>query len=213
MNGPIVMKSGDVQRYSPAERVLHTVVALSFLSLAGTGLAFFHPLFWPLAGVQGGGQWSRIAHPYIGLVMVFALGILCLRVWAENIVRPHDIAWGKHLRRVINNDMRDLPEVGKYNLGQKQLFWALVATSLLLLGSGLLMWHSLIVMPGWVVRIAATVHAIAAFLMLLGIIVHVYAAVFWIKGSMRAMTRGTVTRAWAKHHHPLWYKEITGSRE
>ena len=27
---------------------------------------------------------------------------------------------------------------------------------------------------------------------------------------MRAMTRGTVTEAWAKHHHPLWYRRVTG---
>ncbi len=24
------------------------------------------------------------------------------------------------------------------------------------------------------------------------------------------MTRGTVTRAWARYHHPLWYRRMTG---
>ena len=206
-------KSNEVRRYSPAERVIHTIVALSFLSLAGTGLAFFHPLFWPLAGVQGGGQWSRIAHPYIGLIMVFFFSLMAVRYWKDNIIRSYDTEWGKNLGRILNNDMHGLPEIGKYNLGQKQLFWALTVTSVLLLASGLLMWHAQTIMPGWIVRIAATVHAISAFVMLLGIIVHVYSAVFWVKGSLRAMTRGTVTRAWAKHHHGLWYKEVEGGRK
>lgn len=213
MNGPVIMKSGEVRRYNAFERFVHTVVALSFLSLAGTGLAFFHPLFWPLAGVQGGGQWSRIVHPYIGIVMIVFFAIMLVRYWKDNIIRPYDREWGKHLSRIINNDMHGLPEIGKYNLGQKQLFWALAVTSVLLLCSGVLMWHSLSVMPGWVVRIAATIHAISAFVMLLGIVVHVYSAVFWIRGALRAMTRGTVTHAWAKHHHPLWYKEVTGNRK
>lgn len=29
-----------------------------------------------------------------------------------------------------------------------------------------------------------------------------------VKGSFRAMTQGRVSRAWAKHHHRLWYDEI-----
>jgi len=45
------------------------------------------------------------------------------------------------------------------------------------------------------------VHAAAAFVLIVGIVVHIYSAIFWVRGSMRAMTRGTVTHAWAKHHH------------
>jgi formate dehydrogenase subunit gamma len=27
---------------------------------------------------------------------------------------------------------------------------------------------------------------------------------------MRAMTRGTVSRAWARFHHPGWYAKVAG---
>jgi formate dehydrogenase subunit gamma len=57
-----------------------------------------------------------------------------------------------------------------------------------------------------VVRVAVLVHAVSAFVAILAIIVHIYSA-YWTKGSVRAMTRGTVTAAWAKHHHPAWYKQ------
>jgi len=40
------------------------------------------------------------------------------------------------------------------------------------------------------------------------IIVHIYAA-FWVKGSVRAMTRGTVTPGWAWKHHRGWFRELT----
>ena len=60
-----------------------------------------------------------------------------------------------------------------------------------------------------VVRIAVLFHAIAAFVLILGIIVHVYAAI-WVKGSIGAMVRGTVTRKWARKHHPAWYRDISG---
>ena len=39
-----------------------------------------------------------------------------------------------------------------------------------------------------------------------GIIVHIYAAL-WIKGSIGAMVRGTVTFGWARKHHPKWFRE------
>ena len=41
------------------------------------------------------------------------------------------------------------------------------------------------------------------------IMVHVYAAI-WVKGTIRAMWYGTVTRAWAKQHHRGWYRQVTG---
>jgi formate dehydrogenase subunit gamma len=58
-------------------------------------------------------------------------------------------------------------------------------------------------------RIAGILHAISAFVMFVGIGIHVYAA-YWTRGSIRAMVRGTVSQAWARFHHPAWYREITG---
>ena len=47
-----------------------------------------------------------------------------------------------------------------------------------------------------------------AFLLIFGIIVHVVSAL-WIKGSIRAMTRGWVTPGWAWKHHRAWFREVT----
>ena len=209
----IVMKSGEVPRYNASERVIHWTVAITFILLAASGLAFFHPAFWFLTSLLGGGTWSRILHPFLGIVMFLFFAVMAVKYWKENVIKPYDREWGKRLSDVINNRDDNLPEIDKYNIGQKQLFWVMIATMVLLLVSGVVLWRDTVfAFPVTVVRVSAVVHAAAAFVLILGIIVHIYSAIFWVKGSLRAMTRGTVTHAWAKHHHPLWYRRITGNK-
>lgn len=38
-------------------------------------------------------------------------------------------------------------------------------------------------------------------------LIHMYMA-FWVKGSIKGMIEGKVSRRWAKKHHPRWYREI-----
>jgi formate dehydrogenase subunit gamma len=213
MSSHVAMKSGDVPRYNANERVTHWVVAITFLLLAASGLAFFHPAFWFLTSLLGGGVWARILHPFIGVVMFVFFALMALRYWSDNVIKPYDREWKKRLSDVINNRDHNLPEIDKYNIGQKQLFWVMIITMVLLLVSGVMLWRPYFAdafsIP--LIRIAAVVHAISAFVLMIGIIVHMYSAIFWVRGSMRAMTRGTVTHAWARHHHPLWYRRVTGS--
>jgi formate dehydrogenase subunit gamma len=137
---------------------------------------------------------------------------MAMRYWDDNKIQPYDREWGKRLSDVINNRDDNLPAIDKYNIGQKQLFWTMVVTMVLLIVSGIVMWRPYFAgaFPIPLIRIAAVVHMLSAFVLIVGIIVHVYAALFWVRGSLRAMTRGTVSRAWARHHHPLWYRRMTG---
>ena len=48
----------------------------------------------------------------------------------------------------------------------------------------------------------------SAVVLILSVITHIYAAI-WVKGTLRAMTRGTVTEGWAKLNHPLWHRKMT----
>ena len=209
----VVMKSGDVPRYDSSERVTHWSVALLFILLAASGLAFFHPAFWFLTSVLGGGTWSRILHPMLGIAMFVVFALMAVRYWSDNKIQSFDREWQKRMGDVINNRDTNLPEIDKYNIGQKQLFWVMVLTMVILLLSGIVLWRDTIYLfPVLVVRISAVLHALAAFLLILGVVVHVYAAIFWVKGSLRAMTRGTVTHAWARHHHARWYRRTTGNK-
>lgn len=203
-------KGNLIERYESSDRINHWLVAITFVLLALSGLALFHPSMFFLTNLFGGGPWTRILHPFIGLVMFLSFLGLAIRFWRHNVLDKKDQQWLKQWEDVINNREDKLPEVGRYNAGQKVLFWVMVACLALLLLTGIVIWQPYFA-PAFnitVVRIAVLLHAIAAFVLILGIIVHVYAAI-WVKGSVRAMTRGYVTRAWAKKHHPAWYKEVT----
>jgi formate dehydrogenase subunit gamma len=208
----VVMRSGEIRRYDANERLNHWIVAILFILLAASGLAFFHPSFWFLSVLLGGGTWARILHPFIGVLMFAFFLVMAMRYWNDNKIQPYDREWGKRLSDVINNRDDNLPPIDKYNVGQKQLFWTMVVTMVLLIVSGIMMWRPYFAgaFPIPLIRIAAVVHMLSAFVLIVGIIVHVYAALFWVRGSLRAMTRGTVSRAWARHHHPLWYRRMTG---
>jgi formate dehydrogenase subunit gamma len=201
-----------IQRYDASERTNHWVTAITFILLTLSGLALFHPAFWFLTAVLGGGTWTRILHPFIGVVLFVSFWLMARRYWDANQITPADRQWMDRIQDVMKNRDAGLPEIGKYNPGQKYLFWTWVVSILLLLVSGVIIWQPWFapLFPIWLLRIAALVHALAAIVAILGFIAHLYSAIFWVRGSLRAMTRGTVTVAWAKHHHPAWYREVKG---
>ncbi|HEU5284269.1 MAG TPA: formate dehydrogenase subunit gamma [Burkholderiales bacterium] len=203
------MKSNLIERYAAEDRINHWVVAITFILLALSGLALFHPAMFWLTNLFGGGQWTRILHPFIGLVMFVAFVWMALKFWQHNVMVDNDRRWLRQWRDVVSNREEQLPEVGRYNAGQKLLFWLMVACMAVLILSGIVIWQPYFapVFPITLIRIASLLHALAAFLLILGIAVHIYAAL-WVKGSIGAMMRGTVTRAWARKHHPAWYREV-----
>ena len=199
-----------IERYTAGERTNHWIVAMLFVLAALSGLALFHPaLFW-LSNFFGGGTWTRILHPLIGLIMLLAFLFLAARVWKDNRLQDRDWQWLRQMKDVVNNREEQLPEVGRYNAAQKLLFYVIVVCLVGLLLSGLVIWRAYFAMyfSVGVIRLAGVVHATSAFVLVCAIIVHIYAAI-WVKGSLEAMTRGTVTPGWAWKHHRAWFRQIT----
>ena len=198
-----------IERYTANDRSNHWITAICFVLLALSGLSLFHPsMFW-LSGLLGGGPWTRILHPFVGLVMFVSFMVLVLRFWHHNFLQRNDVQWMRQIGDVLTNHEEKLPPVGRYNAGQKILFWVLLASMLGLLLSGLVIWRAYFtyLFPIGVVRFAALLHAFLGFVIICSIVVHIYAAL-WIKGSIRAMTRGWVTYAWARKHHQEWYDDV-----
>jgi formate dehydrogenase subunit gamma len=204
-----------IVRYSAATRINHWIIAISFVLLALSGLALFHPaLFW-LTNLLGGGPWTRILHPFIGCFMVAAFILLGMKLWRDNTLQQRDWTWLRKINEVVNNREQNLPEVGRYNGGQKLLFFAIVVCLTCLLLSGIVIWREYF--SGYfsigVLRLGALAHAFFGFVLICAIIVHIYAGI-WVKGSIRAMTRGWVTPGWAWKHHRAWLREVTkGSQQ
>jgi formate dehydrogenase subunit gamma len=203
----------NIVRYKGSDRVNHWLVALLFVLAAISGLALFHPSLFFLSGVLGGGQLTRILHPFIGAIMFVSFVILYFKFWHHNILNKNDRQWLKQIGDVLADREEKLPEVGRYNGGQKLVFWLMTITMLLLVVSGLAFWRPYFahMFAMDTVRLAAVVHAVAAWVLILGIIVHVYASI-WVKGTIKGMWTGIVSSAWARKHHPGWYKEINGGK-
>ena len=121
-----VVPPGHVLRYNFKERITHWVAAGSYLYLLFTGLAFWSPwLFW-LAAVFGGGQISRMLHPLMGLVFAASVVVMYL-MWAAHMhVDESDKTWFKSVGYYVQNEDEKMPPAGRYNAGQKSLFWGFV---------------------------------------------------------------------------------------
>jgi formate dehydrogenase subunit gamma len=198
-----------IQRYTPNERSNHWITAISFVFLALSGLAMFHPATSWLALLFGGGQWTRILHPFAGIVMFVSFFILVVRFWGHNKMEPEDKQWLKQIDDVLANREDKLPRIGKYNAGQKLLFFTLVVAMVFLLLTGIVIWRAYFsgFFPIELRRLSSLLHAFFAFVIIMAIIVHIYAGL-WIKGSIGAMVRGTVTYGWARKHHPKWFEAL-----
>ena len=194
-----------IQRYSAPERINHWLVAFCFIFAAVSGLGFFFPSFNWLMNIFGTPQLARILHPFIGVVMFIAFLRMFLRYWRHNLFDREDLIWAKNIHKVVQNE--EVGDTGRYNFGQKCVFWAAIASLILLLASGIVIWRPYFA-PAFsipLIRAALVVHSVAAVLLIAIIMMHVYAAL-WVKGTITAMVEGWVTAAWARKHHPRWYR-------
>jgi len=203
-----------VDRYTKSARVNHWITATCLVLLALSGLALFHPSLFFLTELFGGGQWTRAIHPWIGVVLFFSFAGLFIRFWRANLWRREDGTWLARLRDVLAGNEENLPEVGKYNAGQKTVFWGMSLLIIVLITSGFVLWDQYFAQYSTIdqKRIAVLIHALAAVVIICIWIVHVYAAI-WVRGTIGAMTRGRVTGGWAWRHHRKWLRELVGGRK
>ena len=202
-----------VDRYTLAARINHWVTAISLILLALSGMALFTPKLYFLTALFGGGQWTRAIHPWIGVVLFFSFAGLFLRFWKANLWKREDGTWLARIRDVIAGHEERLPEVGKYNAGQKGVFWGMSFLIIVLITSGFVVWDQYFYAFTTIEqkRIAILVHALAAVAIICVWIVHVYAAI-WVRGTISAMTKGQVTGGWAWRHHRKWLRELVSTR-
>jgi formate dehydrogenase subunit gamma len=202
-----------VLRYNLKERLTHWVAAGSYIYLLATGLAFWSPwLFW-IAVVLGGGPVSRMLHPWAGLVFTGAV-VYMFMMWSKQMrFEPVDREWWQSLHYYIRNEDDKMPPAGRYNAGQKMLFWTFFWAGLVLLLTGLVLWFPERIPWSWrwLRYTAVLLHPIAALITIANFMIHIYMGVFAERGAFGSVIRGDVSMAFAKRYHPGWYKEIVGS--
>ena len=209
--GRSVVRENELVRHPVYTRVLHWGVAIFFVLALLSGFAIYSPwLYRAFTPLFGGGPMTRLLHPWfsLGFVVFFALQFLN---WLEPMAwTAADRRWMKHIKTYVSNAEPIEPEyVDFFNGGQKLYFWAIVASAVVFLISGFPLWFPTS-FGRIVVAVSYVLHDIAALIMLVGFIVHIYEATAAQPGTFQSMTRGTVERRWAWTHHPAWYRRATG---
>lgn len=199
-----------VPRYNGVQRVNHWITAGLFTLLGLSGLAMFSPYLFFLTGLFGGGQSTRAVHPWLGVALMLSFAILFVRFVALNLPNMDDVKWLLRIGDIVRNRHDRLPAIGKYNAGQKGVFWSQTALIVVMFFSGLVIWDQYF--SGYTgieqKRIAMLAHSVAAIFAIAIILVHIYAGL-WIRGTSRAMVLGTVTGGWALRHHRKWFRQAT----
>jgi formate dehydrogenase subunit gamma len=207
----VVINQALIARHKASVRLTHWLVAIFFFLATLTGFVLFTPFLFGLSGIFGGGAMTRFLHPWFSLGFVTAV-LFLIRAWGQRMkLDAGDEEWKNNFGAYMRYE-KELEQVGKYNAGQKMFFWAVALGALALLLSGIVMWFPT-AFPYFMRAIAYWLHETTFIAFVIGVIYHIYMSTTAMPGTLRAMTRGTVTKDWAKWHHPRWYREITGDKK
>ncbi|MFD4505833.1 cytochrome b/b6 domain-containing protein [Streptomyces sp. NPDC058457] len=192
-----------LHRFTPAARWVHRTTALLMGLCVATAACLYIP---QLAVLVGRRELVVRIHECAGLALpVPVLLGLASRAFRRDLgflnrFGPHDKIW---LHAALSRDKRRSSRpAGKFNAGQKIYANWIAGATLVMLGTGLLMWFTHLTPLMW--RTSATfVHDWLA--LTIGIVLagHVGMAL-GDPEARRGLRTGTVSREWAKREHPLW---------
>jgi formate dehydrogenase subunit gamma len=200
-----------IERFTPADRWAHWLMAIVWVALAITGLIlslgksvllplFGYTLFSWLATL------SKSVHNFIGPVLIVAVPWMFIRFVRHNGITGDDFKWFARIGDYFRG--HEHPS-GKFNAGEKLVFWlVLVLFSTILIVSGLILVFPNFDQTRQTMQIANLTHMVAAYLATALACVHIYLGTIGAAGAYRAMRDGYVDASWAEHHHALWYKEV-----
>lgn len=215
-HGPMRLERGrsgrPVPRFGFFDRFAHWTTALAFITLALTGLiiTFGRYVLIPILGhdaftVLADG--SKYLHNFASVP--FALGLLAMIVlWIrDNIPTRADLMWLRHAGGLLRGQSFH-PETGRFNAGQKALFWFIVVGGLAMIVSGALLLVPFSYFGVGGMQVTHVLHSALAQLMIAAILGHIYIGTLGMEGAFDAMGRGSVDENWAIEHHKGWYEQL-----
>lgn len=198
-----------ILRFNAFERFAHWLTAVSFIVLALSGLnyIFGKRIIMPIIGPDAFAalsQWAKYAHNY--LAWPFMLGIVFMAVvWLrDNVPNRVDIAWVKAGGGFLGDAH---PSAGRFNAGQKLIFWIVMIGGLAMSVTGIIMLFPFSATDINGMQITQVIHAVIGVLFIAAILAHIYIGSLGMEGAYDAMGSGEVDLAWARRHHDLWVKE------
>ncbi len=200
-----------VTRFGGLDRFAHWLTAVSFilLGLTGLNLTFGKSLLLPLIGASAFTNLSmlgKMVHNYVSFA--FALGLILMFVlWVkDNFPHPRDFVWLAKGGGILG---KTHPPAGRFNFGQKLIFWAVI------LGGAGISWSGYLLMFPFQfadlagMQFAAMVHGLLSVLLIAVILGHIYIGSLGMEGAFSAMGTGEVDLNWAREHHSVWAEKLS----
>lgn len=221
IRGPIDVPADEkrggrlIERFAPMDRYAHWLLAITWVTLAITGLilSLGKSVLLPVIGYTVFSWLAIVAknlHNFIGPILIVAVPLLFLRFIRDNGIGIDDVKWFLNIKGYFKG--HEYPS-GKFNAGEKLVFWVvLVILSTTLIGSGLVLVFPNFDQTRSTMQIANVVHVIAAYVAISLALVHIYLGTIGMIDAYKAMRYGYVDESWAQHHHLLWYRAVASGR-
>jgi formate dehydrogenase subunit gamma len=217
VRGRIRVDSGlagrSIQRFAAFERFVHWLTATSFILLGLTGLniRFGRSALMPLIGEEAFAslsQLGKLVHNFTSFA--FILGILLMvLIWIRHsLPAKGDGVWLKAGGGILKKGVH--PPAGKFNAGQKLIFWAVILLGSPIAVTGLLMLFPFYLTSMGGMQLATFLHSALAILLIGVIFGHIYIGTLGMEGAFDAMRTGKVDLNFAKEHHSRWVDQIHG---
>jgi formate dehydrogenase subunit gamma len=204
-----------IERFSPADRYAHWLVAITWVTLAVTGLilSLGKSVLLPLIGYtlfSWLATFAKNLHNFVGPILIVGVPWLFIRFIRDNGFGADDFRWFANIRGYFKG--HEYPS-GRFNAGEKLVFWfVLVIFSTTLVVTGLILVFPNFDQTRQTMQVANVIHMVAAYLAIALACVHIYLGTVGMEGAYRAMRDGYVDESWAEHHHKLWYDAVVGGK-
>jgi formate dehydrogenase subunit gamma len=195
-----------ILRFKAFERFSHWLTAVSFvvLGLTGLNITFGKILLLPVVGpdiFSDISQAAKYVHNFTSFSFVVGLALITLLFFRDNFFGKVDLEWLKQGGGFIKN--KHAP-AGRFNLGEKLVYWLSVAAGIAVSISGFLLLFPFYGTEIAEMQLTQVVHAVVAVLFVALILAHIYIGTLGMEGAFEAMGTGEVDLNWAKEHHDLW---------
>jgi formate dehydrogenase subunit gamma len=203
-------RSGQkIVRFKAFERFSHWLTAVSFviLGLTGLNITFGKILLLPLVGPETFSDISQIAkylHNFTSFAFVAGLVLITVIFFRDNLFARIDVEWVKQGGGFIKS--KHAP-AGRFNLGEKMVYWLSVAAGIAVSASGFLLLFPFYGTNIADMQLAQVSHAVIAILFIALILAHIYIGTLGMEGAFEAMGTGEVDLNWAREHHDRWLAE------
>jgi len=210
-------RPGDrvIRRFEPLDRYAHWLLAITWVTLALTGLilSIGKTVLLPILGYtlfSWLATFAKNLHNFVGPILIVAVPLMFARYIRDNGIGIEDVKWFTHIMGYFKG--HEYPS-GKYNAGEKLVFWfVLVFLSTVLTVTGLVLVFPNFNQTRATMQTANVIHMASAYVAIALACVHVYLGTIGMTDAYRAMRYGYVDASWAKHHHAYWYEDVVAGR-